>query len=211
MMSLKPTYFIDSDNAAILSYAKNITKDVQNNTAKTIALFKAVRDNYYYDPYQLNLNKEGLVASSILKRKSAYCVEKAILLCALLRALKIPARLNFGNVRNHIAVDKLVDLLETDLLVFHGCTEVLLDNSWYKITPAFNKSLCEKLKVPVLEFNGTSNAIFQQYGNEGQRFMEYVHEYGSFDDMPYTLFINELKKHYTHIQFPENLHLNLNT
>jgi hypothetical protein len=29
--------------------------------------------------------------------------------------------------------------------------------------------------------------------------MEYLHEYGQFDDLPYELFVQELKVHYPHL------------
>ena len=206
---LQPTYFLDSDHPEIIQFAKEHTQACTTDVEKTICLFDTVRDTYYYDPYYLDLRPQTLVASAILKRESAYCVEKAVVLCALLRAVKIPARLNFGNVKNHIAVDKIVALLKTDLLVFHGCVEVLLNKKWLKITPAFNKSLCEKLGVAVLEFDGENEAVFQQYGNKGETFMEYLHDYGSFNDLPYAKMLASFKEHYAHISIPKNLILSL--
>ncbi len=206
---LKPTFFIDSDHPEIIAYAQSKITGCTDDTEKVIALFEAVRDGYFYDPYHLDLRPQTLKASNLLTRRSAYCVEKAVLLCAVLRAIQIPARLNFGNVKNHIAVERIVTILKTDVLVFHGCTEVLLNDHWIKITPAFNKSLCEKLGVPVLEFDGINDAVFQQYGNKGDVFMEYLYDYGSFDDMPYGKMLSSLKEHYPHIPLPEDLVLNL--
>ncbi|WP_411030940.1 transglutaminase-like domain-containing protein [Spongiimicrobium sp. 3-5] len=202
---LEPTYFIDSDHPRIIAFSEAITKDRITEREKVIALFNAVRDGLFYNPYYLDFRKEALVASAICNKRTAYCIEKAILLCACLRATKIPARLNFGNVRNHIAVDRLTEVLKTDVLVFHGCTEVFLDDKWIKITPAFNKSLCNKLDVPVLEFDGYTDAVFQQFDNDGRTFMEYLHSYGSFADMPYELSLSEITKHYPHLPIPDNL------
>ncbi len=206
---LKATYFIDSDHPAIIEYTHKIITGCQTDTQKCIALFDVVRDSYYYDPYHLDLRPQTLKASTILPRRSAYCIEKAILLCALLRAAQIPARLNFGNVKNHIAVEKIVKILQTDVLVFHGCTEVFLEDRWIKLTPAFNTALCKKLGVPVLVFDGKNDAVFQQFNEDGSTFMEYLHDYGSFDDLPYAKMLSSLKEHYPHIQIPESLVLNL--
>ncbi len=206
---LKPTYFIDSEHSDIAQFVAVHTAHCTSKVEKTIALFNAVRDGYLYDPYNLDLRPQTLVASALLKRDSAYCVEKAVLLCAVIRAAHIPARLNFGNVKNHIAVDRIVEILKTDVLVFHGCVEVLLNKKWIKITPAFNKSLCEKLGVPVLEFDGENDAVFQQFSNNGNTFMEYIHDYGSFEDLPYAKMLASLKEHYPHIKIPENLILSL--
>lgn len=35
--------------------------------------------------------------------------------------------------------------------------------------------------------------------------MEYLHDYGSFADMPYDLSLSEIKKHYPHIPIPDSL------
>jgi transglutaminase-like putative cysteine protease len=205
----EPSFFIDSDHADIINYAQKITEGIETAQDKVIALFTAVRDDYFYDPYFLDFTKEGLKASTVVKKQRAYCIEKAVLLTAAIRAVNIPARLYFGNVKNHLAVDRLVEIIKTDLLVFHGCTEVYLNGKWIKITPAFNKELCQKLGVPVMDFDGENETVFQQYAKDGSRFMEYVHEYGSFDDLPYELMLAELKKHYGHIWTDDNLILNL--
>lgn len=202
---LDSTYFIDCKHPDVLEYAQSKTEGCVSDTEKAIALFQSVRDGYYYNPYYLDFRKEALVASTILKKRTAYCIEKAVLLCAVLRAVGIPSRLNFGNVKNHIAVDRLTEILKTNILVFHGCTEVFLEDRWIKITPAFNKSLCEKLGVPVLDFDGKNEVIFQQYSDDGSVFMEYVHEYGSFADMPHELSLSEINKHYPHLPIPKDL------
>ncbi|NHF59243.1 transglutaminase domain-containing protein [Flavobacteriaceae bacterium TP-CH-4] len=206
---LNSTFFINSDHPKVLAYAHSKIEPHASDTEKSIALFEAVRDGYFYDPYHLDLRPQALVASNILQRRAAYCIEKAVLLCALLRAVGIPSRLNFGNVKNHIAVERIVNILKTDVLVFHGCTEVRLADHWIKLTPAFNKSLCEKLGVPVLEFDGKKDAVFQQYSDDGTVFMEYVHDYGSFDDLPYAKMLNSFSEHYPHLEIPEDLILNL--
>jgi hypothetical protein len=59
--------------------------------------------------------------------------------------------------------------------------------------------LCHFLNVATLEFDGTQDAIFQEFDNKGNVFMEYLHDYGDFDDMPYDLAISEFIKHYPHI------------
>jgi hypothetical protein len=66
-------------------------------------------------------------------------------------------------------------------------------------TPAFNKRLCDFLGVEPIEFDGLSDAIFQEYDRDGNVFMEYLHDYGAFPDVPYEMFLDELDKHYPHL------------
>ena len=172
--TLQPTFFLDFDESSVQNFAEQHVSSDDSPQLKAIKLFLVVRDRFAYDPYNLHLDPNDMKASEILKRTSGYCNEKAIVLASALRYHGIPARLYFGNVRNHIATGKLEKLLGTDLLAFHGCVEVWLDGRWLKATPAFNKELCEKLSVDPLEFNGREDAIFQQFSRDGKRFIEYV-------------------------------------
>jgi transglutaminase-like putative cysteine protease len=138
-------------------------------------------------------------ASSLIKRNYGYCIEKANLLGACARVFKIPSRLGFAKVKNHLGADRFKKILRTDVFVFHGFTELYLNKKWVKATPAFNKELCNKLNVAPLEFDGKNDSIFQEYNREGGKFMEYLHDYGTFADIPYDLFISELKLHYPHM------------
>ena len=122
-----------------------------------------------------------------------------MLLAAAARSVGIPSRLSFYIVRNHIATERLAKALEKDYLVFHGAAEMYLEGNWVKTTPAFNKRLCDFLGVDPIEFDGTRDAIFQEYDRSGNVFMEYLHDYGAFDDMPYQMFLDELDKHYPHL------------
>lgn len=193
---LEPTYFLDSDHPRVQAYARAAVEGRAEPVEQVRALFLKVRDGFPYDPYKLDLRREAMRASEVLLRPRAYCVEKAIVLAAGLRALGYPSRLYFGNVRNHIGTGRLEAFLGTDVLAFHGCAEVLLRGRWLKLTPAFNKELCQRLGVAPLDFDGTNDAVFQEYGGGGQRFMEYLVEHGSFSDMPHDLYLAELARHY---------------
>ncbi len=196
---LKPTEFLDFDNESVREYAEANSADAMNEREKAIKLYYAVRDGFQYNPNILDLRREGLRASDLLTRKRGYCVEKAVLLAASARAVGIPSRLSFYNVRNHIATDKLEKILRKNYLVFHGAAELFIDGKWLKTTPAFDKRLCDYLKVEPLEFDGKADSIFQEYDKAGNVFMEYLFEYGAFADLPYQMFLDELRTHYPHI------------
>src|SRR5687767_2283765 len=196
---LRPTEFLDSDHPEVRDFAETSIAGAEGDIAKAVQLYYAVRDAFRYDPYVLDLRRESLRASKLLTKKRGYCVEKAVLLAAAARAVGIPSRLSFYIVRNHIATEKLAKALEKDYLVFHGAAEMYLEGKWVKATPAFNRRLCDFLGVDPIEFDGTSDAIFQEYDRKGNVFMEYLHEYGAFDEMPYQMFLDELDKHYPHV------------
>jgi transglutaminase-like putative cysteine protease len=196
---LQPTEFLDFDNQTVRDFAEKNTVGAKNETEKAVKLYYAVRDGFQYNPYILDLRREGLTAGNLLTRNRGYCVEKAVLLAASARAVGVPSRLSFYIVRNHIATEKLEKALKKNYLVFHGAAEVFLNGNWFKTTPAFNQSLCKYLGVEPLEFDGTKDSIFQEYDHKGNVFMTYLHDYGFFSDLPYELYLEELKKHYPHI------------
>ena len=196
---LQPTEFLNYDDESVREFATRNSVGAKDEREKAVKLYYAVRDGFQYNPNILDLRREGLTASDLLKRNRGYCVEKAVLLAASTRAVGVPSRLSFYIVRNHIATDKLEKILKKNYLVFHGAAEMLIDGKWLKTTPAFNKNLCRYLNVEPLEFDGTGDSIFQEFDKSGNVFMEYLHEYGAFDDLPYQLYLDELRKHYPHI------------
>ncbi len=197
---LQPTYFVDSDHPDVIAYARKIVKDETDPVKQAILLYLAVRDGFKYNPYNISLHHVELKASTLLNRASGqgYCTEKSCLYNAVLRVVGIPSRFHFFDVRNHIGVEKYYELLQTDVLAYHACSEVYLNGKWVKATPAFNKELCEKTGVAVLEFNGSEDSIFQQYSPEGEEFMEYLADHGTCHDVPHDMFVQSLKQHYPH-------------
>ena len=196
---LQSAEYINSDSPEVISFAKRNIGNSTNPIEKAVKLYYAIRDGFQYNPHDVDLSAEAMKASSLLKRDYGYCIEKACLLAACARAVGIPSRLAFAKVRNHIGTEKLEKALKTDVLVFHGFTEMFIEGKWVKATPAFNKTLCDKLNVEPLEFDGMHDSIFQTYNKEGNKFMEYLHDYGNFPDVPRDLFISELKKNYPHM------------
>jgi transglutaminase-like putative cysteine protease len=180
-----PTPIIDSDHEIITNYANRVVKNAANTpVAKAVALYYAVRDAIWYDPYLPFYRPAHYRASNVLRRGRAFCIGKATLLCALGRACHIPSRIGFADVRNHLATRQLLDFLGSDLFVYHGFTEFYLNGKWRKATPAFNIQLCKRHKVAPLEFDGYQDSLFQSFNTENKQFMEYVADHGTYADVP---------------------------
>jgi transglutaminase-like putative cysteine protease len=106
---------------------------------------------------------EDFVASTVLAREKGYCVQKAVLLAALARAAGIPSRLVFARIKNHKVPRELVAQTGVDVIPSHGYTQLFLEGRLINVTPAFDRELCERSKVPVVEFDGIHDAILAQY------------------------------------------------
>jgi transglutaminase-like putative cysteine protease len=181
---LEPTDIIDSNSEPIIEHASEVVDKAYNPVEQAVKLYYAVRDEIRYDPYYPFYRPEHYRASNVLRDGRGYCVSKTSLLCALGRACGIPSRVGFATVRNHLATRQLLDLLGSDLFVYHGFTEFFLEGKWVKATPAFNAEICRRHKVEPLEFNGREDSIFQAYNSEKKKFMEYVAFHGSYADIP---------------------------
>lgn len=191
--------FLDCDHPEVIAYTAQHATVGADPIDNAVALYYAIRDGFRYNPWGVGLTPEAFAASAVLRRERSnggHCIDKAVVLAACARVLGIPSRLHFANVRNHIGTEDLERQLGTSLLVFHGYVELRLDGQWVAATPAFNKELCAHLGVAPLEFDGRQDSIFQQYDPEGGRFMEYVHDYGTFHDIPFDLMIAEWQRYY---------------
>ncbi|GAB4332037.1 MAG: transglutaminase family protein [Flammeovirgaceae bacterium] len=195
--------YFDLQNPDVLRYVHKKLEHEKSKPIQIIKLYKAVRDDFKYDPYSTIFDMESFKASRVLNLGRGHCIDKASFLVACYRVAGIPARLGLAKVKNHIATEKLEKVLKSNVLTPHGYVEVFSENKWVKCTPAFNKELCEKLRVPALDFDGKNDSIFQSYNKEGGKFMEYLEDYGTYDKFPYEFIISNFKQHYPHL-FEEN-------
>jgi transglutaminase-like putative cysteine protease len=176
--------FIDSGAPDIIRFAQATTGDETRELDKVLALFHAVRDGIVYDPYVDMADSANFRASTVLKAGRGFCVGKAALLAASARAIGIPARVGYADVRNHMTSARLYEYLKTDLFLWHSYADLYLDGKWVKATPAFNLTLCERAGLKPLEFDGRNDSLFHPFDRAGRRHMEYVNDRGTFDDVP---------------------------
>jgi transglutaminase-like putative cysteine protease len=194
---LQSTTFVDSDSAAVRAFVlRALERPDLSETEKAIGLFNAVRDKIKYDPFHVGLTEDDYRASRIAGRPSNFCVPKAILLAAALRAAGIPAAVGFADVKNHLNSPKLSDLMGTDLFIYHGYVALWLNGRMFKVTPAFNTELCQRFGVRELIFDGEHDALFHEFDTRDHRHMEYVNDRGWFADPPITQLLREFRATY---------------
>jgi len=183
--ALAATRFIDRDHPEVVAFAREVAGSAREPVEQARRLYLAVRDRIRYDPYSMSLAAEPYLASNVLRAGRGYCIPKAILLCAAARALGIRARLGFADVRNHLNTERLRALMGSDEFLYHGYTALELGGRWLKVTPTFNRELCERFGVAPMDFDGEHDALLHAYDGAGRRHMEYLRDHGLFDDFPY--------------------------
>src|SRR5258708_3782062 len=148
--SLQPGRFIDSAHPQVVSFAKMHAKGLSGRE-KAVSLYYAVRDEIRYNPFLDFSKPEAFRASAVLAGGEGFCIGKASLLAACLRAEGIAARVGFADVKNHLTTPRLAETMGSDLFVYHGYTDIRLEGRWVKATPAFNLALCTRFRVKPLE------------------------------------------------------------
>jgi len=182
---LKPTPTIDCETRSIKEKAQELTSRQEKITEKAKSLFYFVRDEIKYDLYSPHYLPEHYRASTILDRGGGYCVQKAVLLAALARAIGIPARLRFANIRNYLLSEKLAEMFGTNLMVYHGYNELFIEGKWIKATPTFDLNMCQENRIVPVEFDARKDAVFHSHNQDGEVHIEYICDHGHYQDLPF--------------------------
>lgn len=196
---LAVTKFFDFDDPAVQAYAERVVDGETDPKQQAIKLYNAVRDDIRYNPYVFKTEARSLSASYCLEAGESYCIPKAVLLGAMARFVGIPSRIGLADVTNHMSSPQLIEYLKSDIFVMHGFTELYLEGKWVKATPAFNAKLCSLMGVHPLEFDGENDSIFHEFGEDGERHMEYLADHGTFADVPFDFIVDSVNKAYPHL------------
>lgn len=183
---LQPTEFFDFNKKSVSKKAAEITSGLKTEKEKAIALFYWVRDEIKYNAFSYYPKiKANLKASVTMRREYGFCMSKATLLSTLARAVGIPARIHMVDIINHKISKRLVALMGTNAFHCHAYSELWLNSKWIKAAPIFDKKTCIKGDFfPMIEFDGENDALFAPYDTEGNKFVEYIGDWGTYADVP---------------------------
>lgn len=194
---LASTAFLDWQHPSVRAFAERAAAGASTDRERAVKLFYAVRDEWRYDPFTIRLDAPSYVASNIEASDSAYCIPKAVLLAAAARSVGIPAGIGLSDVVNHLTTDKLkAKMGGSTLFVDHGYAVLYIEGNWVKAAPAFNIELCDRFHVKPTEFDGRSDAVFQEFDALDRRHMEYVSDHGTWSDVPFERIIADMQREY---------------
>ncbi|MFX0039631.1 MAG: transglutaminase-like domain-containing protein [Promethearchaeota archaeon] len=189
---LQPTEFLDFHKKRVKETAIKITKGLNEDKEKAVALFYWVQNKIKYNMFTYYPKiKANLKASVTLRRMNGFCMSKATLLSTFARAVGIPARIHMVDIINHKISKRVVDLMGTKAFHCHAYSEIYLNGKWIKATPVFDRETSIKGGfLPIIEFDGENDALFAPFDEEGNIFVEYIADWGSYTDVP----INKIDK-----------------
>ena len=188
---LRSTFFIDCDAPAVMEKCGELIVGILKEQDKAVNIFNFVRDQIRYNVYSPRPSAEDFRASHILSRREGYCVQKAVLLVALARAARIPARLRFAQIRQHLISRSLLEKRGSNVFPCHGLADLHIDDRWVKATPTYDDEYCKKAGVQPVAFDGKNDALLPLHALDGRLNVEYIEDRGFFEDLP----LDEIRKH----------------
>jgi transglutaminase-like putative cysteine protease len=181
---LLPCPGVDSQGPRIRSLAAEITRGIAGDSERASALFNWVRDTVRYIPYAPFAALEDYEPTRTLDRGYGFCTQKSALLVALARASSIPARFHFSDLLNHNMPGRLGLVLGSNRMVYHTYADLRVNGGWFKVTPSFERALCEKMGWRLVEFHGHADATLHASDLTGRPHIEYVLDRGTDPGIP---------------------------
>jgi hypothetical protein len=86
--------------------------------------------------------------------------------------------------------------MKINLFVYHGYSELWINDAWIKATPAFNISLCEKFNLKTVEFDGIHDGMLPETTLDGHKYIEYIKDRGVTSDFPFDILLETIRKYY---------------
>lgn len=182
---LQDDEIINHSQKDITAIVFSLTEGV-NDTWNTIQrLFDFVRDKIIYDFAPEIKGPEDWQASSILKRGSGFCHQKAILLAAFLRASRLPAALVFQNVMDHVILNSRYEkLLPDGRLPLHALVAVNINDKWYRLDATLDAELCRKKGYRLTKVIPGEETLLPKSTLRGNPHFTIESEWGYFESYP---------------------------
>ncbi|UCD74101.1 MAG: transglutaminase domain-containing protein [Phycisphaerales bacterium] len=181
---LSPTRFIDCGHPSIQAKAHELAPPSLPPVERAVRLFDFVRDRIQYE-FKAKLQERDYVASNVLACGTGFCVQKAVLLCALARAAGIPAAVMLTDLRDHTLPPKLAEGMGTNVLYHHGLVALYLKGRWVKADASLSPDLVEKKGYRQVVFDGREDALLAATTLNGEAHADYLRWHGMYADLPF--------------------------
>lgn len=181
---LSATPFVDCDAPEVQARAAELCHGFESSCDKAVQLFRYVRDEITYE-FRARLNRQEYVASRVLEEGKGFCVQKAVLLCALARSIRIPAAIVLCDLRDQSLPERLILAMGTNIMYHHGLTAMFLDGRWLLADASLSPDVVTRKRYRVVAFDGRKDALHSATRIDGSPHAEYLHFHGLYADLPF--------------------------
>jgi transglutaminase-like putative cysteine protease len=141
---IQKSVYCDFDHPAVSSLAKDLANGKPDPVRVTLASFKHIRDNIRF-----GFDLVRVKASETLTKGYGVCWNKSLLLVALLRSNKIPARMAYNPVKREFMRPAMGEACQTLVEPFNHCfTQVQLNGLWVTADATLDTATYRKLFAP---------------------------------------------------------------
>lgn len=141
---LQKSIYCDFDHTAVAGLAKDLANGEPDPVRATLAVFRHVRDNIRF-----GFDLVRVKASETLAKGYGVCWNKSLLLVALLRSIKIPARMAYNPVKREFMRPAMGDACQTLTETINHCfTQVQLNGEWIAADATLDAPTYHKLFSP---------------------------------------------------------------
>lgn len=195
---LMPTKLIESSHPAIIAKARELSQGTSSAEEQARNIFYFVRDKIRYE-FKAKYLAEQYHASYILQNRKGFCTQKAILFCALARSCGIPAGLFFYDIVDYMLPKRMVMLMKTNRLYYHGIVTLQLNGAWQQLDATLHRELVQRNNLPLVEYVPNQDCLIPARTNSGEKYIEYVKNHGLFADISFEQIIQWFLASYPHL------------
>ncbi|TNE87277.1 MAG: transglutaminase family protein [Deltaproteobacteria bacterium] len=193
--ALHPQGFIESTHPQLQALAASLGKGGLSGRELAVAAFEHVRDAVPYE-FMAKLTPGQYRASYVLDRGRGFCVQKAVLLTALLRACGIPSAIVLSELRDRTMPRRISQAMGTDIMHGHGLTAVFLDGEWLLVDASHDASFAERKEYETVTWDGQGDALIAATTLDGRPHAEFVALQGVFLDLPFEALLGSFAEAY---------------
>ncbi|MCL5958148.1 MAG: transglutaminase-like domain-containing protein [Chloroflexi bacterium] len=182
-VNLMATKYLNYEHPLVRECVRGAIAGLSGEVEKAEAIFYFVRDRIEYNFAPDVFSWEDLRASHTMEIGNGFCVQKAVLFAAMLRAAGIPSKVGFQDIRSLVVPQKYVDLLG-DSIGYHGLNAVYLRGRWIRLDATLDKVLVEQRRYRLVDFSSTHDCLLPSTDADGRPHFVIVKDYGSYSDVP---------------------------
>lgn len=198
---LAPTGFVDAADPSIVACVEELRVAALPPAERAAALFRFVRDEIRYE-FMAKLTPEEYRASYVLRERRGFCVQKAVLLCALSRAAGVPCALVMSDLVDHSLSPKIARALGTNVMFHHGLNAFHVGGRWLEADATLSPDVTSRKGYRVVDFDGTADARLPATTLAGTPHATYARIHGAYADLPFEQMLNAFVEAYRNADQP---------